>query len=190
MMSPPGPDRSQMTKSISFVLLALAATGSAAQDQARVLSSEPVVQPVRVAHRVCGGERTAVQSSTSAGVGATVGAAGGGMAGNVIGSGEGRALATLLGAVLGALWGDRAELGRSPQVAHVRDCTWVSVQEDGVVGYDVRYEYAARQHQVRLLQDPGPTVTIEVAPAMGMPLPAWKPEKAMPRIGGEDFSGD
>ncbi len=179
-----------MTKSMMCMLLTLAAAGAAAQEQARVLSSVPVVQPVRVAHRVCGGERTVVQPALGAGLGATVGAVGGGVAANAIGSGEGRALATLFGAVLGALWGDRADRGRAPQVAHVRDCTWVSMQEDGVVGYDVRYEYAGRQHQVRLLQDPGPTVSIQVVPAAGGPAPAAEPRNTMPRIGGEDFSGD
>lgn len=176
-----------MTKSLWCFSMAFAAAAATAQEQARVLSAVPVIEPVRVAHQVCGAERTVVQPVTNTRAGATVGMVAGGVAGNAVGGGEGRALMTLLGAALGALWGDRAESSRTPLQARVRDCTWVSVQEDGVVGYDVRYEYAGRQYQVRLAQDPGATVSVQVVRAG--PSPAAAPGKAVRPAGGEDFSG-
>lgn len=168
-----------------------------AEDVGRVLSSMPVRQDVPVPRQVCSSEQPVMVQPANSGTGAFVGSVAGGAAGNAFGSGNGRGWLTLLGAVAGALLGDRAE-SRPSELQHVRHCTMQSVMESRVVGYDVRYEYAGRHYSVRMPQDPGVTIAVQVLPASAMPARApgveadvEKPpaQEPRPRIGGEDFSG-
>ncbi len=136
---------------------------SRAQEQARVLSSVPVLQHRTAAQQVCHtAEEIAPQQST--GAGALMGTVAGGVAGNALGGGNGRALATLFGVVLGALWGDRVEGRPSPQFQQVRHCTLQGVPQAQVVGYDVRYAYAGRQYRVLMPHDPGSTLAVQLTP--------------------------
>lgn len=176
-----------MTAWFKGMALAGLASAAMAQETARVLSAVPVVQSVTTAHQVCGGERLVQQAADPDDAGALVGTIAGGLAGHAAGRGDGRGWATLIGAVFGALAGERLTPAASTQWTRVRDCAWVSAQQPGVVGYDVRYEYAGREYSARLTQDPGPTVTVQVAPSAAVARPT--PRLGWPRTGGEDFSG-
>ncbi|HWP12875.1 MAG TPA: glycine zipper 2TM domain-containing protein, partial [Ramlibacter sp.] len=147
-----------MNKTILFsavgVLSALGSTAGA-QEVGRVLSSTPVVQQVAVPREVCNYQPMAVQRPNS-GAGGLVGALAGGAIGNQIGHGEGRAVATLLGVVGGALLGNQIESNNNAaQVQNVQSCTTQTYYENRTVGYNVVYEYAGRQYNVQMPNDPG-----------------------------------
>ena len=159
-----------MKKTILFsavgVLSALGSTAGA-QEVGRVLSSTPVIQQVAVPRDVCNYQPVAVQRPTS-GAGGVVGALAGGAIGNQIGHGEGRALATLLGVVGGALLGNQIESNNNAaQVQNVQSCTTQTYYENRTVGYNVLYEYAGRQYNVQMPNDPGPTIRLQVSPMTG-----------------------
>ena len=143
----------------------------AAQDSARVLSSTPVIQQVAVPRQVCTTQQVVVPGQRS-GAGAAMGAIAGGAIGNSIGEGGGRAAATLLGLVGGAMLGDRIEGPGASSVQNVQQCTTQTFYENRTIGYNVIYEYAGRQYQVQLPQDPGPTVRIQITPVSELPAEA------------------
>jgi hypothetical protein len=43
-------------------------------------------------------------------------------------------------------------------------CSTQTFYENRTIGYNVTYEYAGRQYQVQLPQDPGPTIRVQVTP--------------------------
>ena len=143
----------------------------AAQDSARVLSSTPVIQQMAVPRQVCTTQQVVVPGQRS-GAGAAMGAIAGGAIGNSIGEGGGRAAATLLGLVGGAMLGDRIEGPGASSVQNVQQCTTQTFYENRTIGYNVIYEYAGRQYQVQLPQDPGPTVRIQITPVSELPAEA------------------
>jgi len=143
----------------------------AAQDSARVISSTPVIQQVAVPRQVCTTQQVVVPGQRS-GAGAAMGAIAGGAIGNSIGEGGGRAAATLLGLVGGAMLGDRIEGSGASSVQNVQQCTTQTFYENRTIGYNVIYEYAGRQYQVQLPQDPGPTVRIQITPVSELPAEA------------------
>jgi hypothetical protein len=111
----------------------------------------------------------AVQNTTS-GAGALMGAIAGGAVGNQIGGGSGRALATMAGVMGGAIMGDKIENPVS-QIQNQTTCTTQTAYENRLSGYNVVYEYAGKQYNVQLPQDPGPTIQLQVTP-IGMPQSA------------------
>jgi uncharacterized protein YcfJ len=145
------------------VLSALSSVAGA-QETGRVLSSTPVIQQVAVPRQVCNYQPMAVQQPTS-GAGGVVGALAGGAIGNQIGHGDGRAAATILGVVGGALLGNRIESNNSgAQVQNVQNCTTQTSYENRTVGYNVVYEYAGKQYNVQMPNDPGPTIRLQLTP--------------------------
>jgi len=150
-----------------------------AQDSARVISSTPVIQQVAVPRQVCTTQQVVVPGQRS-GAGAAMGAIAGGAIGNSIGEGGGRAAATLLGLVGGAMLGDRIEGPGTSSVQNVQQCTTQTFYENRTIGYSVVYEYAGRQYQVQLPQDPGPTVRIQITPVSE--LPAETPVVSIPPV--------
>jgi len=153
--------------------LLLASTPAQAQDTARVIASVPVVQHVSVPRQVCTTQQVMVEQPRS-GAGALLGAVAGGAVGNAIGDGSGRAAATALGLIGGALLGNRIEGSPGTRLQEQTTCTTQNVQEQRVIGYSVTYEYAGRQYQVQMPQDPGPTIRVQVTPVMPAP-PAQAP---------------
>jgi uncharacterized protein YcfJ len=170
-----------MKKTILFSAVGvLSALGSAAgaQDIGRVLSSTPVIQQVPVPRQVCSYQPVAVQQPNS-GAGGVIGALAGGAIGNQIGHGDGRAAATILGVVGGALLGNRIESNNNaPQVQNIQNCSTQTYYENRTVGYNVLYEYAGKQYNAQMPNDPGPTIRLQLTPMGGdsaasdMPAPS------------------
>lgn len=156
------------------IVLALSAAGLAglahAQEVGRVISSTPVIQQVAVPRQVCSNQPVVVQQQPS-GAGAAMGAIAGGALGNQIGSGGGRALATMIGLVGGAVVGNNIEGSGGSEVQNVTQCGTQTTYENRAVSYNVVYEYAGRQYQVNLPQDPGPSVQLQVTPVGAANVP-------------------
>lgn len=147
-----------------FLLAAVAASSAAlAQEVGRVISSTPVLEQVAVPRNMCQVEQVSVQQPKS-GAGALMGAIAGGAMGNAVGDGNGRALATAIGLFGGAIMGDRLEGSPASHTQNVQRCATQTFYENRVAGYNVVYEYAGKQHHVRLPQDPGPTISLNVTP--------------------------
>lgn len=142
--------------------LCCAATGVGATEYAPVVSSTPVLASVPVAQRQCYDEPVAYPQRSSGG-GALLGAVIGAAVGNSVGIGAGRAAATGIGMIAGAAIGDRVEAEGSPPVATTAQrCRNVTRYEQRTVGYDVVYDYQGARRSVRMANDPGPQVALEV----------------------------
>jgi uncharacterized protein YcfJ len=156
----------------------LCASASFAQDVGRVLSSTPVMQQISVPRQVCSTEQVVVQQPKS-GAGAAMGAIAGGAIGNSVGRGGGQAAATVLGVLGGAVLGDRIEGAPEPQWQNVQRCNMQTFYENRPVAYNVVYEYAGKQYNVQMPNDPGPTIALSVAPVgAGQPGGAVLPAPA------------
>lgn len=108
--------------------------------------------------KVC--DRTAQGSGTSV-AGTLLGGVAGGILGNQVGRGTGRTVATAAGAVGGALAGNAIAGNMQDRPS----CQMVAEQVQVPVGYDVTYEFSGQRGQVRMPQQPGPTIVVEVRPA-------------------------
>ncbi|WP_428606224.1 glycine zipper 2TM domain-containing protein [Sedimenticola sp.] len=145
-------------------------------DKARVLSSQPLYETVRVnqpeercwneqvRHR--GGSRSESYTPTIAG------AIVGGVVGNQFGKGKGKDAMTVAGAILGASVGN--DLGKRPTRGYVtseRRCELVDHyrEHEELVGYDVKYKYQGQVFHTRTDREPGRfiNVRVSVVPAEG-----------------------
>ena len=153
-------------------LLALAAAGAAQaqEEQGRVISSTPVVQQVAVPRQVCQDQTVTVPGRKS-GAGALIGGIAGGAMGNAVGNGSGRALATVIGLMGGAIVGDRIEGGGQDRTQTVQQCSTQNFYENRTVAYNVVYEYAGRQYNTQMPNDPGRYVRLSVTPVDNAPPP-------------------
>jgi uncharacterized protein YcfJ len=170
-MTHPRPTLSRTLALCAPLGLALAAGTAHSQELARVISSVPVIQQVVVPRQVCTTQQVAVEQPRS-GAGALLGAVAGGAAGNAIGDGSGRAVATMIGIMGGAVLGNRIEGSPGTRLQDQTTCTTQNVYENRTAGYNVTYEYAGRQYQVQLPQDPGPTLRVQVTPVAPPPSAA------------------
>ena len=169
----------------SFVAVAQTAS---AQEQGRVISSQPVIQQVAVPRQVCNNQQVVVEGQKS-GAGGLMGAIAGGAIGSNVGSGSGRALASMIGFIGGAAMGDRIEGAPSAQMQTVQNCTTQTFYENRTAGYNVVYEYGGKQYNVQMPNDPGQYVQLQVTPVgasqpaqpqsmgqnMGIPAPVIQP---------------
>lgn len=149
-----------------------------AQEVGQVISRTPVFQQVATPRQVCTPVSVPTPASTS-GAGALMGAIAGGAVGQQIGGGTGQALATMAGLVGGALLGDRIE---SPSPGgHVvqQQCSVQTLYENRLTGYQVVYEYAGKQYNVQLPQDPGPTIALQISPVAAAVSPAMPAPEAV-----------
>jgi len=129
---------------------------------AKVVSSSPVVAQVAVPTQVCRDE-TYETPARSSGAGAVLGAIAGGAAGNAVGKGAGNALATGIGIIGGAIVGNHIETdGRQGNLQTVRRCDPQTTYENRVVAYSVTYEYAGQRYTTQMVQEPGPTIPLQV----------------------------
>ncbi len=151
-------------KNLAIALLMTATYAAHAQEVGQVISRTAVYQQVLVPRQTCSQTPVAV-SNPSSGAGAVMGAIAGGVVGNQIGGGSGRALATIAGVMGGAMMGDRVENPGS-QIQNQTACTTQNIYENRLTGYNVVYEYAGKQYNVVLPQDPGPTLQLQVTPLM------------------------
>ena len=155
-----------LMKTSTIALLLCTAGFAQAQEVGNVISRTAVYQQVAVPRQMCTQTPMAVQNPSS-GAGALMGAIAGGVVGNQIGGGSGRALATMAGVMGGAIMGDKVENPGS-QIQNQTTCTTQTVYENRLTGYNVTYEYAGKQYNVQLPQDPGPTIQLQVTP-IGLP---------------------
>lgn len=158
-----------------------------AYEQAKVLSSTPVVKQVQMQQRVCNNQPVEVPAPNT-GAGAVLGAIVGGAVGSAVGQGSGNAAATALGAMGGAILGNQAE-GSSTRVQNAVSCT-VRQTNQNVTVYQVVYEWGGKSYSVEMPRDPGPSITVQVAPVVaqaGMPaaphMPATMPGALPPMDG-------
>lgn len=159
-----------MKQTILFTALGLAAFGAAAQEVGQVISSTPVIQQVAVPRTYCSQGVPIAQPQTSGG-GGLLGAIAGAALGSTIGHGTGTAAAVLLGTVGGAIVGNNIEANNNARYAYAQPaCATETSYENRAVGYDVTYEYAGREYTVRMPNDPGPTIQLQVSP-VGSSLP-------------------
>lgn len=153
-------------------------------DQARVVSSRPVIEQIPVAREQCWNERQSgyvdqrvTRSDTGAaiGPGTVLGAVVGGVIGHQFGhSSGGRDRGTAAGAIVGGLVGNQidrdnagapgttTEVEQVPVERDVKRCRTVHEVRESTVGYDVRYEYRGRQFTTRLPYLPGRTIPVSV----------------------------
>lgn len=136
-----------------------------AQEVGRVISSTPVIQQISVPRQVCSNEQVTVQQPKS-GAGAVIGAIAGGAMGNAVGGGNGKVAATMLGLIGGAVVGDSIEGAPQTQVQNVQHCRTQNFYENRAVAYNIVYEYANKQYSVQMLQDPGPTIMLQITPVV------------------------
>lgn len=139
---------------------------------ARVLSSVPQFEWVRVPRRHCTLERVRdgryeQRSEPSIG-GALLGGLAGGAIGNQVGSGDARVATTAVGVVLGAVVGNHFGGGHQSAFRHaaprsrvVERCSTIYERERRVSGYRVTYEYNGRRHTGFMDRDPGRRVRID-----------------------------
>ena len=160
---------SRMTNMKKLLLLsaALASSGLtlAQQEQARVVSTTPIIQQVTVPRQVCSPEQVTTQQPKS-GAGALMGAIAGGAMGNAVGGGSGKAAATVLGLIGGAAVGDSIEGSPQSQTQTVQRCRMQNFYENRTVAYNVAYEYAGKQYSVQMPYDPGPTIALQITPVV------------------------
>jgi len=154
-----------------------------AQDTARVISATPVVGQVAVPRQVCGTEPVAQQQPKS-GAGALVGAIAGGVIGNAVGAGAGQAAATMLGIMGGAVIGDQVEGAPLAQRQGAQRCEMQTSYETRPVVYNVVYEFAGKQYNVQMPNDPGPTVRLQISP-VDMNAPPEAPPVTMTYVAPE-----
>jgi uncharacterized protein YcfJ len=122
-----------------------------------VISATPIYQAEIHERRVC--DQSAPTHETSA-AGTILGGLAGGIIGNQVGKGKGKTVATAAGAVGGALVGNNiANSGKNEPV-----CRMVAEQQQVIVAYDVVYDFSGQRGQVRMNQQPGPTMVVEVRP--------------------------
>ena len=154
------------TNSLKYSALAIGMAlpvfaGAQALEQARVVSSTPIVQQFSVPQQVCSNVQVFVPTPNT-GAGALAGAIVGGAIGNSIGHGAGSAAATALGVLGGAIVGDRLE-GPQAHAQTLQQCGTQQVSQSVTV-YQVVYEYAGKQYQVQMPREPGPFVTVQLSP--------------------------
>jgi uncharacterized protein YcfJ len=143
-------------------------------ETAKVISATPVV--TQVPHQVCQQVAVAVPEPKS-GAGAMMGALAGGAVGNALSHGAGNAATTALGVVGGAILGDRIE-GQNTSVQTMPQCTEQLMQ---VSMYQVEYELNGQRYTTQMTQNPGQTLSVQVAPvapaaapmAAGYPSPMY-----------------
>jgi uncharacterized protein YcfJ len=152
-------------KSAKFGLVAvcLAVPAVWAAEFGTVVSSTPVLSSVPVSERQCFDEPVVHQRPGSGG-GALIGALAGAAIGNAAGGGAGRAAATGIGMVTGAALGDHIEANNAPPVTRMaRQCLDVMRYETRNLGYDVVYDYQGVRRSVRLAQEPGSRIPLDVS---------------------------
>lgn len=155
---------------LGFITVAsgVAAAPVAAQEVlARVLTSTAVMQQVAVPRQVCT-TQPVIQQTQPSGAGAAMGAIAGGAVGHSIGGGSGRDVATVLGIIGGAVLGNRIE-GTRDEVRNVQQCTVQTTYETRVLHYDVIYEYDNKRYSIKMLNDPGAYVRLQMNPVGALP---------------------
>jgi Predicted outer membrane lipoprotein len=141
-------------------------------DEAPVLSSTPIyqVQESRIPRQECWEEQVQYQAPTyQSATPGLIGALVGGALGNAVGHHKrNKQVGAVVGAVIGGSIGSDIARNRSGGGTYYTDTVercrtvYTNVQEEKLVGYDVRYSYNGVQRTVRMPYDPGSTVRVRV----------------------------
>ena len=138
---------------LALGLLAAAAASAQPLVTARVLSAQPVWEPVPVSDCAPG------YGGQPSGAGAGVGAVMGGLIGSQMGKGSGHIAGAILGALGGAMLGNVAEAQqRGVYGGYPGGCA--TGYQNRMTGYDVTYELGGRQYRTRTAQNPGPWLQV------------------------------
>jgi uncharacterized protein YcfJ len=151
-----------MKKQVITALLCITAAGAQAQEVGQVISRTAVYQQVAVPRQTCTTTQPTAQAPNSGG-GAVLGAITGGVIGSQLGGRDSKGLTTMVGVIGGAVLGNQVE-SQGTATAPQTTCTTQTVYENRLTGYHVVYEYAGKQYNVQLPQDPGPTIPLQVTP--------------------------
>lgn len=143
-------------------LLCFTAVWAQAQEVGQVISRTAVYQQVAVPRQTCTPTAPQPPTATSGG-GAIIGAIAGGLIGSQLGGRDSQGIATMAGVIGGAVLGNKVEGQGNPPPPQTT-CTTQTVYENRLIGYNVVYEYAGKQYNVQLPQDPGPTIPLQVTP--------------------------
>jgi uncharacterized protein YcfJ len=142
--------------------LLLTVLSAQAQEVGQVISRTQVYQQVAVPRQTCTQSPALVPAQNSGG-GAIIGAIAGGLIGSQLGGRDSKGLTAMAGVIGGAILGDKAE-SQGNTTQPTTTCTTQTVYENRLVGYNVVYEYAGKQYNVQLPQDPGTTIQLQVTP--------------------------
>lgn len=135
------------------------------RDFARVIESRPIHESgdrreecwnPRAGHF----EEVRGESKTRIGKGAAIGAVAGGVLGNQTDSSAGTGVGAVLGGIIGHQIERRNNENDKQDDLDFSRCRTVAQGSDGLVGYDVRYEYRGREYVTRMDHDPGRRVRI------------------------------
>ncbi len=130
-------------------------------DKAQVLSVSPVYGPSgHRMQRVCEPSEQAPAAGGTSATGVIIGGIAGGLLGNQVGKGNGKTAATAAGAVAGAMVGN--SVANNQRAPASQRCRMANVGAERITAYMVTYEYAGKTNTVRMMRDPGPTVTVAV----------------------------
>lgn len=108
-----------------------------AVEYARVVSRTPVLEQVITPREACRDQAATVQTGTP-----------------------------IAGTAVGGTTGYRIESARPARVFTTRRCVTEQIIENRIAAYDVIYELGGKRYTVRLAQDPGDTLAIELMPRM------------------------
>ncbi len=136
--------------------------GSQAQEVGQVITRTAVYQQAAVPRQTCT-QSPALASAQNSGGGVMLGALAGGLIGSQLGGRDSRGITAMAGVIGGAILGDRAE-SQGNALQPSTTCITQTVYENRLVGYNVMYEFAGKQYNVQLPQDPGPTISLQVTP--------------------------
>jgi uncharacterized protein YcfJ len=150
-----------MKKQTAIALICATTAWAQAQEVGQVISRTAVYQQVAVPRQTCTTPSPTTPAPTSGG-GAIIGAIAGGLIGSQLGGGNSQGIATMAGVVGGAVLGNQVE-GQNASTP-TTTCTTQTVYENRLIGYNVVYEYAGKQYNVQLPQDPGLTIPLQVTP--------------------------
>ena len=81
---------------------------------------------------------------------------------------EGRDIATVIGLVGGAVLGNKIE-GTRDEVRNVQQCSTQTTYENRVLHYDVVYEYDGKRYSIKMPNDPGAYVRLQLSPVGALP---------------------
>ncbi|MFZ6864380.1 glycine zipper 2TM domain-containing protein [Undibacterium sp. Ji67W] len=147
---------------LSFVAFACTTQIACAQEFAHVVSKTQIMGNVPTQQQVCENSTVQVQPQSS-GAGAVIGGIAGGLLGNTVGGGSGKVGAAVVGAITGSIVGDSVENKNNPPVTqNIQRCHLAQTLQNQVVGYNVTYEYAGRQYNTSLNNDPGDWVPVRI----------------------------
>jgi hypothetical protein len=143
-------------------LLCLTAAWAQAQEVGQVISRTPVYQQVAVPRQTCIQTPAAAPAPTSGG-GAILGAIAGGLIGSQLGGRDSQGITAMAGAIGGAVLGNKVEGQGNPSTPQTT-CSTQTFYENRLVGFHVVYEFAGKQYNVQLPQDPGTTIPLQITP--------------------------